>query len=179
MLAYSTISHVGFLLLGMVAATPEGYSAAMFYAITYALTTAAAFGVLLSLSRQGIDAVNLEDLAGLARRNLLLASVMLLALVSLAGVPPLVGFYAKLSVLQAVINGGYLWLAIIAVVMSVVGAFYYLRVIKLMFFDEPGDTQVVVPRIDVSAALAVNGAAVLALGLFPGLIMAVCLRAFA
>jgi len=178
MLAYSTISHVGFLLLGMVAGTAEGYSAAMFYAITYALTTAAAFGVLLVLSRQGVDAAELDDLKGLARRNVLLAGVMMVALISLAGVPPLVGFYAKLSVLKAVINGGYLWLAILAVFMSVVGAFYYLRVIKLMFFDEPTDTNEVPAAPDVSAALAVNGAAVLAFGLFPGLIMAACLRAF-
>lgn len=179
MLAYSTISHVGFLLLGIVAGTAEGYSAAMFYAITYALTTLGAFGVLLVLSRQGYDAANLEDLSGLAGRNMLLASVMMVVLISLAGVPPLVGFYAKLSVLKAVVDGGFLWLAVLAVFMSVIGAFYYLRVIKLMFFDAPTNKASVPARIDVSAALAVNGAAVLALGIFPGAIMAVCLKAFA
>lgn len=179
MLAYSTISHVGFLLMGIVAATGEGYGASMFYAITYALTTLATFGVLLVMSREGYDAVDLEDLTGLARRNVLLASVMMVSLISLAGVPPLVGFYAKLSVLKAVIGAGYLWLAILAVFMSVIGAFYYLRVIKLMFFDEPKNTLAVPADLDVSAALAVNGGAVVLLGLFPGLIMSQCLRAFA
>jgi len=179
MLAYSTISHVGFLLLGMVAADPEGYSAAMFYAITYAMTTLAAFGVLLVLSRNGEEAVMLDDLAGLFRRNALAATVMMLAMISLAGVPPLVGFYAKLSVLKAVISAGYLWLAILAVVMSVIGAFYYLRAIKLMFFDEPVDATDVPAAVDVHAALAINGLAVVVLGIFPGLIMAVCVQAFA
>ena len=179
MLAYSTISHVGFLLLGIVAANPEGYSASMFYTVTYALTTLAAFGVLLVMSRLGFEAVLLRDLSGLFRRNALLATVMMLALISLAGVPPLVGFYAKLSVLKAVISAGYLWLAIIAVFMSVVGAFYYLRAIKLMFFDEPFDGHEVVAAPDVNAALALNGAMIVALGIFPSLIMGLCMRAFA
>ena len=179
MLAYSTISHVGFLLLGIVSATGEGYSAAMFYAITYALTTVAAFGVLLVLSRNGHEAVLLEDLSGLFRRNALAASVMMVALISLAGVPPLVGFYAKLSVLKAVIGAGYLWLAVLAVIMSVVGAFYYLRAIKLMFFDEPLDSTLVPAAPDVNATLAINGLAVVLLGIFPGFIMAVCVQAFA
>lgn len=179
MLAYSTISHVGFLLLGMVAANPEGYSAAMFYSITYALTTLAAFGVLLVLSKSGEEAVLLDDLSGLFRRNALAATVMMLALISLAGVPPLVGFYAKLSVLKAVIAADYLWLAILAVIMSVVGAFYYLRAIKMMFFDDPVDSSAVLARVDVNATLAINGLAVVVLGIFPGWIMAVCVRAFA
>ena len=181
MLAYSTISHVGFLLLGMVGATSAGYSAAMFYAITYAFTTLAAFGVLLALSRGAHEAVTLVDLAGLARRNSVLATVMLLAMISLAGVPPTVGFYAKLSVLQATIGAGYVWLAAIGVLMSVIGAFYYLRIVKLVFFDEPEASAAdeVVPAGDVTAGLAVNGAAVLLLGIFPGLIMTACIAAFA
>jgi NADH-quinone oxidoreductase subunit N len=179
MLAYSTISHVGFLLMGIVGATNEGYSAAMFYAITYAFTTLAAFGVLLAISREGHEADQLSDLAGLGKRNALLAIVMMLAMISLAGVPPAVGFYAKLSVLQAAVGAGFMWLAIIGVVMSVIGAFYYLRIIKLMFFDDPIDTAEVRPATDVSAALAINGAAVLALGIAPGFIMAACIAAFA
>jgi NADH-quinone oxidoreductase subunit N len=179
MLAYSTISHVGFLLMGIVGASNEGYSAAMFYAITYAFTTLAAFGVLLAISKEGHEADQLSDLAGLGKRNALLATVMMLAMISLAGVPPVVGFYAKLSVLQAVIGAGFLWLAIIGVIMSVVGAFYYLRIIKLMFFDDPIDTSEVRPATDVSAALAINGAAVVALGIAPGFIMAACVAAFA
>ncbi|MFT5893397.1 MAG: NADH-quinone oxidoreductase subunit N [bacterium] len=179
MLAYSTISHVGFLLMGIVGATSEGYSAAMFYAITYAFTTLAAFGVLLAISREGQEADQLSDLAGLGKRNALLATVMMLAMISLAGVPPVVGFYAKLSVLQAAIGAGFMWLAIVGVIMSVIGAFYYLRIIKLMFFDDPIDTAEVSPAKDVSAALAVNGAAVVALGIAPGFIMAACIAAFA
>ena len=181
MLAYSTISHVGFLLLGMVGANAAGYSAAMFYAITYAFTTLAAFGVILVMSRNGFEAVQLDDLAGLARRNPLVAVVMMLAMFSLAGVPPTVGFYAKLSVLKAVIDGGFLWLAILAVAMSVIGAFYYLRVVKLVYFDNPADgNEAALPAAaDVSAGLAVNGLAVLGFGVFPGLIMSACLAAFA
>lgn len=178
MLAYSTISHVGFLLLGIVAGTDEGYSASMFYAITYALTTVAAFGVLCAMSRQGYEAVLLTDLSGLGRRNPLLAAVMMLVLMSMAGVPPMVGFYAKLSVLKAVVSAGYLWLAILAVFMSVIGAFYYLRAVKQIYFDEPLVDVELNAGADVSAALAINGAAVLVLGIFPGLVMSVCLAAF-
>jgi len=180
MLAYSTISHVGFLLMGIVGAGPAGYSAAMFYAITYAFTTLAAFGVLLALSRGGHEAVTLDDLAGLARRNTLLAVVMLLAMISLAGVPPTVGFYAKLVVLKAAIGAGYTWLAILGVIMSVIGAFYYLRIVKLAFFDEPAPLSAEVATAgDVTAGLAVNGLAVVVLGVFPGLVMTACLAAFA
>lgn len=185
MLAYSTISNVGFLLLGIVGATPAGYSAAMFYAITYSFTTLAAFGVLLALSRgtredgSPFEAVMLDDLAGLAKRNGLLAGVMLLSMISLAGVPPMVGFYAKLAVLRAAVDAGYTWLALVGVAMSVAGAFYYLRIIKLMYFDEPVVTTEVETAGDVTAGLAVNGLAVLVLGIFPSVIMAACLAAFA
>mgnify|MGYP000117479672 CR=1 FL=1 len=178
MFAYSTISHVGFLLMGIVGATAEGYSASMFYAITYAFTTLAAFGVLLAVSREGFEADQLSDLAGLGKRNALLATVMMLAMISLAGVPPAVGFYAKLSVLQAAVGAGFTWLAILGVIMSVIGAFYYLRIIKLMFFDDPIDMSDVRPAGDVTAALAINGVAVLALGIAPGLIMGACIAAF-
>lgn len=179
MLAYSTISHVGFLLMGIVGATPEGYSAAMFYAITYSFTTLAAFGVLLTLSREGFEADQLSHLAGLGKRNALLATIMMLAMISLAGVPPMVGFYAKLTVLQAAVGAGFTWLAILGVVMSVIGAFYYLRVIKLMFFDSPVDLAELRPAGDVKAGLAINGIAVVAFGIAPGFIMAACLAAFA
>ena len=179
MFAYSTISHVGFLLMGMVGATSDGYSAAMFYAITYAFTTLAAFGVLLAVSREGFEADQLTDLAGLGKRNALLATVMTLAMISLAGVPPAVGFYAKLSVLQAAVGAGFAWLAILGVIMSVIGAFYYLRIIKIVFFDDPVDNLEVNPAGDVTAGLAINGLAVLALGIAPGLIMGACIAAFA
>ncbi len=179
MLAYSTISHMGFLLMGMVGATQAGYSSAMFYAITYSLTTLAAFGVLLAVSRKGFEADLLTDLAGLGKRNALLATVLMLAMISLAGIPPAVGFYAKLTVLQAAVGAGFTWLAILGVITSVIGAFYYLRVIKLMFFDDPTDTETLKPAADVSAVLAINGLAVLGLGLAPGLIMSACIAAFA
>ncbi len=179
MLAYSTISHVGFLLMGIVGVTNDGYSAAMFYAITYAFTTLAAFGVLLAISREGHEADTLEDLAGLGKRNAFLATIMSVSMISLAGVPPLVGFYAKLSVLQAAVGAGFAWLAIVGVIMSVVGAFYYLRVIKFMFFDEPTDAVDIEIAGDVTAGLAVNGLAVVALGIAPGFIMAACIAAFA
>lgn len=178
MLAYSTISHVGFLLMGIVGVTNDGYSAAMFYAITYAFTTLAAFGVLLAISREGHEADTLEDLAGLGKRNAFLATVMTISMISLAGVPPVVGFYAKLSVLQAAVGAGFAWLAIVGVIMSVVGAFYYLRVIKFMFFDEPTDVVDIKIAGDVTAGLAVNGLAVVALGIAPGFIMAACIAAF-
>ncbi len=178
MLAYSTISHVGFLLMGVVGVTSEGYSASMFYAITYAFTTLAAFGVLLAASREGHDVEVLDDLAGLGKRNAFLASIMMLSMISLAGVPPAVGFYAKLSVLQAAVGAGFAWLAILGVIMSVVGAFYYLRVIKMMFFDEPTDSVEIKVAGDVTAGLAVNGLAVIGLGLAPGLIMTACIAAF-
>ncbi|NND90754.1 MAG: NADH-quinone oxidoreductase subunit NuoN [Granulosicoccus sp.] len=179
MLAYSTISHVGFLLMGIVGVTSAGYSAAMFYAITYAFTTLAAFGVLLAVSREGFEADQLTDLAGLGRRHALLATVMLLAMISLAGVPPAVGFYAKLTVLESAVNAGFTWLALLGVFTSVVGAFYYLRIIKIMFFDEPVDSTEVSPAGDVTAALALNGLAVIGLGLAPGLVMSACIAAFA
>ncbi len=178
MLAYSTISHVGFILLGVLSGSSEGYSAAMFYAITYAFTSLGAFGVILAMDRQGVSVNLLTDLRGLFRRSPMYAFVMMLLLVSMTGVPPTVGFYAKLAVLSAAIKADLTWLAVIAVVFSVVGAFYYLRVIKYMFFDEPVEAAPVNAALDVHLGLAVNGAAILFFGLFPGLIMAACAAAF-
>lgn len=178
MLAYSTISHVGFILLGILSGSDQGYSASMFYAITYAFTSMGAFGIILAMDRMGADVHLLTDLRGLFRRNPVYAAVMMLLLVSMAGVPPTVGFYAKLAVLGAVVQADLVWLAVIAVVFSVVGAFYYLRVIKYMFFDDPAETQPVLAAFDVQVGLAINGAAILLFGVFPGLIMAACVAAF-
>ena len=178
MLAYSTISHVGFILLGILSGSEQGYSASMFYAITYAFTSMGAFGIILAMDRVGADVQLLTDLRGLFRRNPVYALVMMLLLVSMAGVPPLVGFYAKLAVLSAVVQADLVWLAVVAVIFSVVGAFYYLRVIKYMFFDEPAETQPVLAAFDVKVGLSINGAAVLLFGVFPGLIMAACVAAF-
>ena len=189
MLAFSTISQMGFLLLGMMSGVVSGsqfntesaYSAAMFYAITYVLTTLAAFGIIMLLSRAGHESEDISDLAGLNQRSPLYAGVMAVAMLSLAGLPPLVGFYAKLAVLQALVASqqtSYLVLAIFAVMMSLVGAFYYLRVVKVMYFDTP---QVPVHPIsapaDVRVVLSINGAFILILGIAPGGLMTLCTQA--
>jgi NADH-quinone oxidoreductase subunit N len=174
MLAYSTISHVGFLLLGLLAGTSEGYSAAMFYAITYALMAIGGFGMIILLSRAGFEADKLDDFKGLNERSPWFALMMLILMLSMAGVPPTVGFYAKLSVLQAVIHVDMVWLAIVAVFFSIIGAFYYIRVIKLMYFDTPdGDASLAVST-DLQIAMSLNSLAVLYLGIFPGGLLALC-----
>lgn len=178
LLAYSTISHVGFILMGILSGSSDGYSAAMFYAITYAITSMGAFGIILAMDRTGVATSLLTDLRGLFRRNPVYAAVMMVLLISMTGVPPTVGFYAKLAVLKSVVAADLTWLAIIAVVMSVVGAFYYLRVIKYMFFDDPAEQTPVLAAFDVQVGLAVNGLAIIWFGIFPGLIMAACVAAF-
>jgi len=174
MLAYSTISHVGFLVLGLLAGTAEGYSAAIFYAITYALTAIGGFGMIILLSRNGLEADSLDDFKGLNDRNPWFAFMMLILMFSMAGVPPMVGFYAKLSVLQAVIHVDMVWLAVVAVLFSVIGAFYYLRVIKLMYFDQAREAGPLRVSVDLQIAMSLNGLAVLALGLFPGGLLSLC-----
>jgi NADH-quinone oxidoreductase subunit N len=177
MFAYSTISHMGFMLLGILAGTQNGYGSAMFYVLVYALMSLGGFGMILLLSRVGFEADQLDDFKGLNRRSPWLAFLMLLLMFSMAGVPPTVGFYAKLSVLQAVVELGYVWLAVAAVVFSLVGAFYYLRIVKLMYFDEPHDTTTIRTRFDARALMSANGIAVLALGILPQPLMAVCVAA--
>jgi NADH-quinone oxidoreductase subunit N len=174
MLAYSTISHVGFIILAILAGTAEGYAAAMFYTLVYAIMALGAFGMILLLSRKGFEAERLDDFKGLNDRNPWMAFIMLLLMFSMAGVPPTVGFYAKLSVLQAVIKVEMVWLALYAVVFTIIGAFYYLRVIKLMYFDRPVDTTPIVPQWDMSVVLSTNGLLMLLLGMFPGGMMALC-----
>ncbi len=177
MLAYSAISHAGFILLGLAAASPEGYSAAMFYTVTYAITGVAAFGIIILLSRKGFEADSIDDYKGLNVRNSWYAFMMLLVMFSMAGVPPMVGFYAKLLVLKAVIDQGMYWLAIVAVLLSVIGAFYYLRVIKVMYFDEAEDRSEIVANSGMHVVLSSNALLVLLLGLFPGTLISLCLAA--
>ena len=188
MLAYSTISQMGFVLLGLMSGLVNGntlsaadaYSASMFYVITYVLTTLATFGIILLLSRAGFESEEISDFAGLNQRSPLYAAIMAICLFSLAGIPPMVGFYAKLSVLQALIASGQaldIGLAVFAVVLSLIGAFYYLRVIKVMYFDEPISTTPVTAPMDVRAVLTVNGALVLILGLLPSGLMTLCFDA--
>ncbi|MCA1979149.1 MAG: NADH-quinone oxidoreductase subunit NuoN [Thiobacillus sp.] len=176
MFAYSTISHMGFMLLGILAGTHNGYGSAMFYVIVYALMSLGGFGMILLLSRAGFEADRLDDFKGLNRRSPWLAFVMLLLMFSMAGIPPTVGFYAKLSVLQAVVEIGYVWLAVAAVVFSLIGAFYYLRIVKLMYFDEPHEPLPVAASPDTRLVMSANGLAVLALGILPQPLMAVCVH---
>jgi NADH-quinone oxidoreductase subunit N len=187
MLAFSTISQMGFVLLGLMSGVVNGntlsaanaYSSSMFYVVSYVLTTLASFGVLLLLSREGFESEEIADLSGLNQRSPLYAAVMAVCMFSLAGIPPMVGFYAKLSVLQALIASGdavSLGLAVFAVMMSLVGAFYYLRVIKVMYFDEPITATHVVAPLDVRVVLCINGALVLILGMLPSGLMALCAR---
>jgi NADH-quinone oxidoreductase subunit N len=177
MLAYSTISHMGFLLLGVLSGTIDGYGAGMFYVVVYVLMTLGSFGVILLLTRGGFEAEDLDDYRGLNQRSPWYAFLMLLLMFSMAGIPPTVGFYAKLSVLQAVVQVGFWWVAVIAVVFSLIGAFYYLRIVKLMYFDEPRDTAPVRAGGDVRALLSVNGLAVIVLGIAPQPLMVLCIEA--
>lgn len=175
MLAYSTIGHMGFLLLGILAGDVIGYGAAMFYVVVYVLMNLGAFGMIMVLSRSGFEAENLDDFRGLHARNPWYAFLMLLLMFSMAGVPPTVGFYAKLSVLQAVINAGFVWLAVLAVLFALIGAFYYVRVVKLMYFDAPQDTAPIEPRGDVRVLMSANGLAMLVFGIMPQPLMALCI----
>ena len=188
MLAYSTISQMGFVLLGLMSGVVNGntlsaanaYSSAMFYIITYVLTTLVSFGVILLLSREGFESEEITDFAGLNQRSPLYAGIMAICLFSLAGLPPLVGFQAKLSVLQALVSTGlaaYIALAVFAVIMSLIGAFYYLRVIKVMYFDDAAIDAPIQAPLDMRAVLSLNGALLLVLGILPGALMALCAKA--
>ena len=188
MLAYSTIAQMGFVLLGLMAGVVNGnalsaanaYSSAMFYIVTYVLTTLGSFGVIMLLSREGFESDDIADFAGLNQRSPLYAGIMAVCLFSLAGIPPLVGFQAKLSVLQALVSTNlpaYIGLAVFAVVMSLIGAFYYLRVVKVMYFDEPTSTSSISAPLDMRAVLSLNGALVLVLGIVPGALMTLCAQA--
>lgn len=190
MLAYSTISHMGFVLLGMMSGVINGnsissadaYGSAMFYVVTYVLTVLPTFGIIMLLSRKGFESEEILDFAGLNRRSPLYAAVMAICMFSLAGIPPMVGFYAKFAVLQALMSSGQaldIGLAVFAVMMSLIGAFYYLRVVKLMYFDAPTQTAPIEAPMDLRIVLTVNGALVLLLGVMPGGLMALCTQALA
>ncbi len=174
MLAYSTISHMGFLLLGILAGTSNGYGSAMFYILTYVLMSLGTFGMIMLLSRSGFEAENLDDFRGLNQRSPWHAAVMLVLMFSMAGIPFMVGFWAKLAVLQAALEAGYVWLVVFAVMMSLIGAYYYLRIVKLMYMDEPEDFSPIEPQADMRFVMGANGVAVVVLGLLPGPLMALC-----
>jgi NADH-quinone oxidoreductase subunit N len=174
MFAYSTIAHMGFLLLGFISGDIEGYGSSMFYAVIYVLMSLGAFGMIMMLSRVGFEADAINDFKGLNQRSPWLAFLMLLLMFSMAGVPPTVGFYAKFSVLNAVVQAGHVWLAVVAVLLSLIGAFYYLRIVKLMYFDAPESHSPIVFGQDTTLLISVNGLGVLLLGLLPGTLMSVC-----
>jgi NADH-quinone oxidoreductase subunit N len=185
MLAYSTIAHMGFMLLGLLSGVvegnrlnaPEAYSSALFYVIVYVLMSLGAFGMLLYLSRAGFECENLDDVKGLNRVSPWYAFIMLILMFSLAGIPPTAGFYAKLAVLSAAVNAGQIWLAVAAVILSLIGAFYYLRIVKLMYFDEPKEMTAASGRAGFRYALSTNGLALLFFGILPQPLMAMCLTA--
>ena len=186
MLAYSTISHVGFVLLGLMSGVVDGkpdaaaqaYGAALFYMLVYVLTTLGTFGMVLLLSRQGFECEHIDDLKGLNRRSPWHAAILLLLMFSLTGIPPMVGFYAKLAVLQVLIDAGHIALAVVAVMFSLIGAFYYLRVVKVVYFDEPvAEVGPVSSARGPRGVLSLNGALILVLGILPGGLMALCVRA--
>jgi len=179
LLAYSTISHVGFLFMGLVCADNTGYTAAMFYAISYSLMSAAAFAAIITLSRKGFEAEEVSDFRGLWQHNPFHALMVLFVMASLAGVPPFLGFWAKLQVIKAAVVSGYTWLAILSVVAAVVGAFYYLRIIRAMFFEEPkGEAPRLHSDMHLRIAFTVNALALLVMGIFAEPILAWCSQAF-
>lgn len=174
MLAYSTISHVGFILMGVLTGSPAGYESAMYYTLAYVIMATAGFGMILLLSRRGFEADALDDFRGLNARSPWFAGVMLVVMFSMAGVPPFLGFWAKLAVLGAAVEAGLTWLAVYGVVFSVIGAFYYLRVVKLMYFDEPGDKHALSAGPDLRLVLSLNGVLILLLGIWPQGLISVC-----
>lgn len=174
MLAYSTISHVGFMLFGLMSASMNGFVYAMFYIVSYVLMTLAGFGMIMLLSRKGFEAEQLDDLKGLNQRSPWHAFLLLIVMFSMAGIPPTLGFYAKFTVLQAALQAGFLWLVVFAVLMAVVGAFYYLRVIKLMYFDDPIDHHPIQAPLDMRIVLGVNAIGLLVIGLMPQRLMEIC-----
>ena len=178
MLAYSTISHVGFIMLGILAGTADGYASAMFYTLAYAIMSIGGFGIVLLMARAGFEAEQLDDYKGLNQRSPWFAFMMLILMFSMAGVPPTLGFWAKLAVLSAVVDINMTWLAVVGVVFSIIGLFYYLRIVKLMYFDDAVEQQPLICGRDMQIALSTNSIAILALGLYPAGLMSICAAVF-
>jgi len=174
MLAYSAIANMGYMLMGFLTANRYGYAAAMFYTVSYVLTTLASFGVVLLLSRAGFESDRIDDFKGLNQRSPWWAFIMLLVMFSLAGIPPTIGFYAKFMVFEAAVTEGFVWLAVVGVLASLYGAFYYLRIVKLMYFDEPVETAPIVARGDMQVLSSANGLALLVLGILPQQLIGLC-----
>jgi NADH-quinone oxidoreductase subunit N len=177
MLGYSTIAHVGFLFLGMIAATPGGYAASMFYIITYALMALGTFGMIIALGRKDFEADNIDDFKGLGREHPWFALLTMILMLSMAGVPPFLGFWAKWAVLRELIASGHTWLAVVAVGFSVIGLYYYLRIVRYVYFDEAEGEVTVTRAQDVRVMLSSNALLILVLGIYPGALMGVCVAA--
>jgi NADH-quinone oxidoreductase subunit N len=178
LLAYSSIAHIGYMLLGLLAGSKEGYASATFYMLNYALMAAAAFAIIVMMSRQGFEATDVNDYRGLNNRSPWLAFMMLIVMFSMAGIPPTVGFFAKVGVLEALVSSHLVWLAAFAIAMAVIGSYYYLRIVKLMYFDEPIDTAPIVSSPDMRMVISINALALLILGLFPTGLINLCRNAF-
>jgi NADH-quinone oxidoreductase subunit N len=174
MLAYSTISHVGFLMFGIMSANLNGFASSMFYISAYVLMTIAGFGMILLLSRQGFEAAEINDLKGLNQKSPWMAFLMLIVMFSMAGIPPTIGFYAKFTVLQAAWQAGFTWAVVLAVLMAVIGAFYYLNIIRKVYFDDPADSTAIDAPTDMRVILSLNAGALLFLGLFPQTLITIC-----
>jgi len=179
MLAYSTIAHIGYLLLGILSGSDEGFAASMFYVVTYALMSTGAFGMIILLSRKGFESDNLDDMKGLAEKSPWFAFIMLILMFSLAGVPPFIGFWAKWFVLKELVAVDLVWLAALAVIFAIIGAYYYLCIVKLMYFDKPDNMTAIKSTRQMRLVLSINGLALLVIGLMPGLLMSLCLTALA
>ncbi len=178
MFAYSTISHVGFILMGVLTGTQAGYAASMFYVVSYVVMSLGGFGMILLMSRAGYEAENIDDYKGLNKKSPWYALVMMIVLFSMAGVPPMLGFWAKISVLQEAVNADLIWLAVSGVIASIIGAYYYLRVVKVIYFDEPVDEVPIQASMDMRVLLSANGLLILGLGIYPTAFLALCLSAF-
>ena len=174
MLAYSTIAHIGYMLLGILSSTPSGFAGAMFYIITYTFMALGAFGMVILLGREGFEADQLNHFKGLSQRSPWFAFIMLVLMFSMAGVPPFLGFWAKWFVLKELISAGFIWLAVAALVFSIIGAYYYLRIVRLMYFDQADESQVITAPIQMRFALSINGMVLLLFGLMPGMLFSVC-----
>ncbi len=175
MLAYSTIAHVGYLMLGVLTATKGGYAASMFYVLVYSLMSLGAFGMIILLSRAGFEAENISDFKGLNDRSPWYAFIMSILMLSMAGVPPMLGFWAKLSVLNQLVEAGLVWLAVVAVLFAIIGAFYYLRMVWMMYFEKAQDTSPLQANMDLRVAISANGLVILLLGMAPNMLMTLCL----
>lgn len=178
LLAYSAISHMGYALFGVLAATANGYAAALYYVLVYTITSAAAFGLVVLMSRSGVEVEAIDDLKGLNKRNPWLAFMMMIVLLSMAGIPPIVGFFAKLLVLKALVDAQMTWVAVLGLLFAVIGAFYYLRVIKVMYFDEAADETPLELSTTTTAIFSANCLSLLYFGIFPGALIAACINAF-